>query len=181
MSRKRKQLKQNQLITVRAYAFVVLDTRNNQRVIVAAPVFYQLLRRGWAGQTKINHRREVTDNQITVTEEHVAVLVGRLSFRSLRTAPNGNLCFRSLLLSDGVSIDSSWRRIEREWILAGFPHSVCPQTWEEQIAQQQARQAEIFAECGSWGVPESDPVQTGFFLSPEEAESAIERRQNATI
>lgn len=175
MSRKSKQRQQNQPVTARIYVFVVADPRTKEQLSVTAPIFYMLARRGWAVQSQIESRRDRKTGE--VTEVRTAKLAAWLSFRSLSASPDGNLCFRSLLQTDGVSIDSSWRRIKREWILAGFPYSVCPQTWQEKLAQQQERQAAILGECRNWGIPEPEPQRTGYYLSPETAALAIAERQ----
>lgn len=160
---------------MRIYAFVIADSLTSDKVIVTAPIFYMLVRRGWAVESRIEQRCNQKNRELI--ETRTAKLAAWLSFRSLQVSIDGNLCFRSLLDSNGVSIDSSWRRIEREWILAGFPYSVCPQTWEEKLAQQQARQEAIHDESKNWGVPEPEPIQTGYYLSPEAAALAIAERQ----
>lgn len=154
--------------------FSVVDV-NRQRVIVSAPVFYQLIRRGWASQSQIrNYPHRETRQPV---EERVSLLVSRLSFRSLKPTPEGNLDLASLIRSEGASVRSWWQSVEDAWATEGFPRSHCPQTWEEKLALQQERQQLIEAECRSWGVPEPEPIQTGYYLTPEAAALAIAERQ----
>lgn len=171
MSRKSKNKPAN---AAKLYVFAVADPHSGKRVIVAAPVFYQLIRRGWASHTRTDNRRCRETNR--PTEERVAVLVDRLSFRSLTPSPEGNLCFSSLLTSEGVSIKSNWElMVEKAWALD--LRSRCPHTWEEKIALQNERQSAIWEECQTWGVPEPTPVRTGCYSSPELAALAIAERQ----
>ena len=173
MSRKSKKPQANQSLA-KLYVFSVVDV-NRQRVTVSAPVFYQLIRRGWASQSQIrNYPHKETRQPV---EERVSLLVARLSFRSLKPTPEGNLSFASLLQTDGVSCGSWWQQVENAWIIEGFPRSRCPQTWEEKLALQQERQQLIEDECKTWGVPEPEPLQTGFYLTPEAAALAIAERQ----
>ncbi len=174
MSRKSKS-NQAQPIAAKLYVFAVADPHSNKRVGVAAPVFYQLIRRGWATHSRTDKRTDKATGR--PTEERVAVLVGYLSFRSLKPSPEGNLCFKSLIKTDGVSIKSQWElEVERAWALD--PRSRCPQTWEEKIALQQERRAAIWEECQNWGVPEPQPIQTGRYNSPEAAALAMAGRQS---
>ena len=173
MSRKSKKPQAGQPLA-KLYVFSVVDV-NRQRVIVSAPVFYQLIRRGWAAQSQIrNYPHEETRQPV---EERVSLLVARLSFRSLKPTPEGNLSFASLLQTDGVSVGSWWQQVENAWMIEGFPRSHCPQTWEEKLALQQERERLIEAECKTWGVPEPQPLRTGAYLTPEAAALAIAERQ----
>lgn len=107
------------------------------------------------------------------------MLAEHLSFRSLKPAPDGNLCFKSLLETDGVKIDSSWLSVERAWTLQIKSNDFIPQTWQGKIAVQEMRIDAIWDECSTWGVPEPDPIRTGAYLSPEAAALAIAERQGA--
>lgn len=176
MSRKSKnKLNQAQPIAAKLYVFSVADA-SGKRVAVAAPVFYQLIRRGWASHAKTENGRDKISGR--PTENRIALLVNYFSFRSLKPSPEGNLCFKSLLESHGVSIKSQWELvIEKAWALD--PRSHCPHTLEEVEALKNERQAAIWEECKKWGVPEPQPVRTGFYGSPEDAALAIAERQLA--
>jgi hypothetical protein len=137
VSRKSKNRIQAAPVTAKLYVFAVADSVSNACVEVAAPVFYQLIRRGWATQTGTENTHDKTTTR--PVERRIAKLVSRLSFRSLKPAPNGNLCFKSLLEAVGARIKSQWElEIEKAWTLEGFPRSFCPKTWEEKIQLQQA-------------------------------------------
>ena len=162
MSRKSKKLTQAAPVLAKLYVFAVVDSVSNACVEVAAPVFYQLIRRGWATQAGVENKQDRETKR--PVERRIARLVSRLSFRSLKPSPNGNLCFKSLLESTGVSVRSWWSMVEEAWTLEGFPRSFCPKTWEERLQLQQDRQAAIEAECQSWGVPEPQPIRIGASL-----------------
>lgn len=179
MSRKSKSRQQKQPVAAKVYVFAVVDSHTNQRVIVAAPVYVQLIRRGWATARGIENRRDRQTGQLT--EERVAVLVDHLSFRSLKPSPNGNLCFKSLLQTDGNHIGSSWESVERAWTIQVKPGDFVPQTWQGKQSVFEMRQAAIWNECSTWGVPEPQPIQTGAYLSPEAAAMAIAERQAASV
>ena len=113
-------------------AYVIVDRHSRCRALVAAPIYHQLLVRGWA--TPLGHKR--------------AVLVGRLALRSSEPTADFNLQFRSLMKSLGPSIQGSWWRVEANWMYDQKGGTSTPQ----------ARQEAIVEDCRWWGSPERKPI-----------------------
>lgn len=101
-----------------------------------------------------------------------------LALRSAALSAEGNLQFASLVLSDGASIRSAWEIVERAWALD--PRAHCPHTLEEVELLKLEREAAITDECRTWGLPEHQPLKTGFYLTPEAAAAAIANRQRSS-